>query len=117
MNKILNEKPQIEERPLTPADEIEAEHARQEEERAAQHQPVKVGELGGLEFYRCPCGFTLVKHGGRLYWVRARPADKPPGLGGGIRQLGSPAELVSALATRCRYWRRASLEAPASSSS
>jgi hypothetical protein len=73
-----------------------------QEKRASQHQPVKVGELGGLEFHRCPCGFTLVKHSGRLYWVRARPADKPPGLGGGIRQLGSPAELAWALATRCR---------------
>lgn len=73
-----------------------------QEKRAAQHQPVRVGELGGLEFLRCPCGFTLVKYSGGLYWVRARPADKPPGLGGGIRQLASPAELARALASRCR---------------
>jgi hypothetical protein len=72
-----------------------------QKKRGAQHQPVRVGKLGGLEFHRCPCGFTVVKYSGRLYWVRARPADKPPGLGGGIRQLGSPAELACALATRC----------------
>jgi hypothetical protein len=47
-----------------------------QEKRAAQHQPVKVGELGGLEFHRCPCGFTLAKFKGGLFWIRATPKDK-----------------------------------------
>lgn len=71
-----------------------------QEKRAAQHQPVKVGELGGLEFHRCPCGFTLAKFKGQLFWIRATPKDKV-GLGGGIRQIRNADELTRALATNC----------------
>lgn len=73
--------------------------------RGAQHQPVRVGELGGLEFHRCPCGFTLAKYSGGLFWIRATPKHKV-GLGGGIRQLRSADELARALATRCSHWWR-----------
>jgi hypothetical protein len=76
-----------------------------QEKRAAQHQPVKVGELGGLEFHRCPCGFTLAKFNGGLFWIRATPKDKV-GLGGGIRQIHNADELARALATSCPYWWR-----------
>jgi len=73
-----------------------------QEKRAAQHQPVKVGELGGLEFHRCPCGFTLVKYSGGLFWIRATPKDKV-GHGGGIRQIHNVEELARALASNCPH--------------
>jgi hypothetical protein len=71
------------------------------QKRRAQHEPVRVGELGGLEFYRCSCGFTLAKFKGGLFWIRATPKDTV-GLGGGIRQIRNADELARALATNCQ---------------
>ena len=68
-----------------------------------KHEPVRVGELGGLEFHRCPCGFTLAKWRGGLYWIRATPKAKV-GLGGGVRQIHNADELARALATNCPHW-------------
>lgn len=64
----------------------------------AQHAPVPVGALGGVQFSRCPCGFTLAKHAGKVFWIRARP---------GIHEIRNLDELARALATNCWHaWRR-----------
>ena len=63
----------------------------------AEHAPVPVGILGPVEFSRCPCGFTLARYNGRLFWIRAKP---------GIRELQNPDELALSLRTRCWYHRR-----------
>jgi hypothetical protein len=66
-------------------------------ETLGEHIPVRVGVLGPIEFDRCPCGFTLAKYSGGLFWIRATP---------GIRQILNADELTRALRTRCWYHRR-----------
>lgn len=62
-----------------------------------QHSPVPVGVLGSIDFRRCPRGFTLAKHAGKVFWIRARP---------GICEIRNAEELARALATNCWYARR-----------
>jgi hypothetical protein len=66
-------------------------------EPSSEHVPVPVGVLGPIEFNRCPCGFTLAKYDGRLFWIRATP---------GIREIHNADELAQALRTRCWHYRR-----------
>jgi hypothetical protein len=61
-----------------------------------EHAPISVGVLGHVQFSRCPCGFTLAKYDGRLFWIRAKP---------GIRELLNADDLARALHTRCWHYR------------
>jgi hypothetical protein len=61
-----------------------------------EHAPMPVGALGPVQFSRCPCGFTLAKYDGKVFWIRAKP---------GICELLTADDLARALRTRCWHYR------------
>jgi len=58
--------------------------------------------IGEVQFYRCPCGFTLCVYNGRLFWV---PAIAP------IRSIDNLEDLAFAMSRNCNHTAR--LEAAA----